>query len=63
MLITKKITDSTFEELKWAERYILFEENSSGQTNVIYKSSNSEIEKSIVLADDFWQLSKFMEIL
>lgn len=63
VLITKKITDSTFEELKGAERYILFEENSSGQTNVIYKSSNSEIEKSIVLADDFWQLSKFMEIL
>ena len=63
VLITRKITDGTFKELKGAERYILFEENSSGQTNVIYKSSNSEIEQSIVLADDFWQLSKFMEIL
>ena len=63
VLITRKITDSTFKELKGAERYILFEENLSGQTNVIYKSSNSEIEQSIVLAGDFWQLSKFMEIL
>jgi len=63
VLITKKITDSAYTELRGAERYILFEENSAGQTNVIYKSNNSEIEQSIVLAGDFWQLSKFMEIL
>jgi hypothetical protein len=63
VLITKKITETTMAELKGAEKYILFEEKSASLTNVIYKSSNSENEQSIVLEGDFWQLSKFMEIL
>lgn len=63
VLITKKITESTIAELKGAEKYILFEEKSASLTNVIYKSSNSENEQSIILEGDFWQLSKFMEIL
>lgn len=63
VLITKKITESTIAELKGAEKYILFEEKSASLTNVIYKSSNSEEEQSTILEGDFWQLSKFMEIL
>lgn len=63
VLITKKITDNTIEELKDAEKYILFEEVSVGKTNVIYKNSKSETEQKDELEGDFWQLTKFMEIL
>lgn len=63
VLITKKITESTIAELKGAEKYILFEEKSASFTNVIYKLSNLENVQSIELEGDFWQLSKFMEIL
>lgn len=63
VLITKKISDSTFEELKDAEKYLLFEELDNGKTKVIYKISDSETRQEQELDGDFWQLIKFMEIL
>lgn len=62
-LITKKISDSSFEELKKAEKYILFEESEGGNTKVIYKENSSEDRKEVELEGDFWQLNEFMEIL
>ena len=63
VLMTKKISDSTFEELKDAEKYLLFEELDNGKTKVIYKVSDSESRQEEELDGDFWQLIKFMEIL
>ncbi len=63
VLITKKVTDSTLEELKSAAKYILFEEKSIGITNIIFKNSKDEKEERFELEGYFWQLTKFMEIL
>ncbi len=63
VLITKKISDSCYEELKNAEKYILFEENERGKTKVIYKENNTTYKKEFELEGAWWQLNKFMEIL
>ena len=63
VLITKEISDSTFEELKDAKKYLLFEKLDNGRTKVIYKTSDSEARQEEELNGDFWQLIKFMEIL
>ena len=63
VVITKKITSSTLEELKGAEKYILFEEKSDGITQVKYKNNKAEMEQVFELEGDFWQLTKFMEII
>ena len=63
VLITKKVSDSTFEELKNAEKYLLLEELENGKTKVIYKKSSSEKKQEEELEGKYWQLTQFMEIL
>lgn len=63
VLITKKVSDSSYEELKDAEKYILFEESESGKTKVIYKENSTTDKIEIELEGDLWQLNNFMEIL
>lgn len=63
VLITKTVSDSSYEELKNAEKYILFEESNSGKTRVIYKENNTTEKTEFELDGDLWQLNNFMEIL
>jgi len=63
VLITKKVSESSYEELKNAEKYILLEESESGKTKVIYKENSTTDKKEIELEGDLWQLNNFMEIL
>ncbi len=63
VLITKKVSDSSYEELKNAEKYMLFEESESGKTKVIYKENSTTEKIEIELVGDLWQLNNFMEIL
>jgi hypothetical protein len=63
VLITKKLSESTFIELKNAEKYVLFEESESGKTKVIYKKNSLSKRQEIELEGDLWQLNSFMEIL
>lgn len=63
VLITKKITENTYTELKKAKKYILFEEMKAGQTKVIYKLNYLDKERSTHILGDYWKLSEFMEII
>lgn len=63
VLITKKISESTYAELKRAEKYILFEEERDGFTKVVYKRSSVEERQESIIEGKYWQLMKFMEIL
>ncbi len=63
VLITKKVSESSFEELKGAEKYILFEESKNGKTKVIYKENSSTDKIEVELEGDLWQLNNFMEII
>lgn len=63
ILITKTVSDSSYKELENAEKYMLFEENSSGKTKVIYKENSTSEKKEFELEGDLWQLNNFMEIL
>jgi SIR2-like protein len=63
VLITKKVSGSSYEELKDAEKYILFEESESRKTKVIYKENRTTDKIEIELEGDLWQLNNFMEIL
>jgi len=63
VLITKEVSDSSYEELKNAEKYILFEEGEAGKTKVIYKENNTTDKIETELDGDLWQLNNFMEVL
>mgnify|MGYP005992490857 CR=1 FL=1 len=63
VLITKTISENTFEEIKNAQKYLLFEESSTDKTKVIYKANNSSEEQVEILDGNYWQLQKFMEII
>ena len=63
VLITKKVSESSFTELERAEKYILFEEYKSGKTKVIYKENSTAEKQEVELDGNFWQLNNFMEIL
>ncbi len=63
VLITKKVSDSSFEELEKAEKYLLFEESESRKTKVTYKENSSTDKEEVELEGDLWQLNNFMEIL
>ncbi|WP_165731060.1 SIR2 family protein [Polaribacter sp. 20A6] len=63
VLITKKISPNTFKEIKYAQKYILFEELTEEKTKVIYKSSKESEVKEVIINGNYWQLNKFMEIL
>lgn len=60
VLITKKISDSSYSELKSAEKCLMLEE-AGDDTKAIYKDGSSEGE--LILQGNYWQLQKFMEIL
>jgi len=62
VLITKKITDSCHSELENAKNCILLEESKSfGCTTVKYKNNN--LEETLEIRGDYWQLGKLMEVL
>jgi len=61
VLITKEVTESSYAELKNAEKYILLEELDDKNTRVKYKNGGPETES--VIQGNYWQLQKFMEIL
>lgn len=63
VLITKKISDSSFEELKNAEKYIFFEKIDNEKTRVVYKESSTTNKVDYELDGNYWQLNSFMEIL
>lgn len=63
VLITKEITDSTFNEIKDAEKYLLIEEVDSKTSRIIYKNNNSEGEQRVELEGNYWQLTQFIEII
>ena len=63
ILITKKITESTFEELQQAKKYILLEEAESNKTKIHYKANDSEEVDIVEIDGNYWQLKEFMEIL
>ncbi len=63
VLITKKVTTSTYQELKNAKKYIFFEELLPGKTKITFKKNTTENESSVELNNNFWQLTEFMEIL
>ena len=63
VLITKTVSDSSYEELKNAEKYILFEDNENGKTKVTYKENSTDDKTEIILDGDLWQLNNFMKIL
>ena len=63
ILLTKEVTSNSYEELKDAEKYLLFEESKNdGMTKITYKENNSSDIQKIELEGAFWQLNKFMEI-
>ena len=62
VLITKLVTTSTFEELKNAKQYILFEEDNicNSKTKITYKKNN-EMEPTIIQLDgNYWSLKSFI---
>jgi hypothetical protein len=63
VIITKTISESAFKELESAKRYLLLEEFDDKKTKIIYKNGSSEEKQEEVLEGQFWQLTKFMEIL
>ncbi len=63
VLITKTVSESSYKELKNAEKYIFFEESSSGKTRIIYKENNTTEKTEIEFDGNLWQLNNFMEIL
>lgn len=63
VLITKKITESTYKELENAEKYILFEEKGTGVTRIVYKISNTDKVMDVSLNGNYWMLNNFIEIL
>ena len=63
VLITKEITKNTFEELRQAKKYILFEEADNNKSRIHYKSNDSEEVAIIEIDRNYWQLNEFMEIV
>jgi len=62
VLITRNISEGCYEELKDAEKYMLFEKSENDNTKIIYKNGSEDIKEE-ELDGDYWQLKKFMEIL
>lgn len=62
VLITKKITSSALNELRDAEKYVLLEQIKHS-TKVIYKTNRFEEEQEVEIEGNYWELSKFMEII
>jgi hypothetical protein len=62
VLITKKISTSTFVELKNATKYVLIEEKDS-DSRIFYKGNEIESQKEITIKGNYWSLINFLEIL
>lgn len=63
VVITKTISDSCFEELEKAERYVLMEEYGTGKTKIIYKDNSSTSKKELVVNGSYWNLNNFIDII
>ena len=63
VIITKKITKETQEQLSKASIYLGIEQGSDGKTKISYKSSISSTELVEEINGSFWQLDNFMEAL
>lgn len=60
VLITKKITDSTYSELRNATKYILLEESSTSTHTRIVVNDNS-VHQEFDLGGSIWQLNEFIK--
>lgn len=61
VLITKKITSSTMEELQRANSYILLEEKNSNITRVVINNNGDRYEEE--LEGSYWKVSNFTKII
>jgi hypothetical protein len=63
VVITKKVTKSTKEELKQAKKYVMLEKMSEKKTKIAYTHNGKENEQEVEIIGDYWQLPNFMEII
>jgi len=63
IVLTKKITDTTKEQLENASCYLTLEEGAFGKTNISYKNTSSDTVYSEEYDGVLWQLNNFMEAL
>lgn len=61
VLITKKITSSTMEELQRANSYILLEEKNGNITRVVINNNGDRYEEE--LEGSYWEVSNFTKII
>lgn len=63
IILTKKITDTTKEQLENASCYLTLEEGAFDKTNISYKKPSSDSVYSEEYDGVLWQLNNFMEAL
>ncbi len=63
VIISKKITDTTKEELTNALCYLTLEEENESKTKMVYKKKNDKEEHTEIIDGSLWKLDKFMEAL
>ena len=63
VIISKKITDTTKEELTNALCYLTLEEENESKTRMVYKKKNDKEEHTEIIDGSLWKLDKFMEAL
>ena len=59
VLITLKISDTTYKELQSAQKYVLIESAKDNKSKVHIKKDNQIHE--YIIDGEYWQLNKFME--
>ena len=59
VLITLKISDTTYKELQSAQKYVLIESTKDNKSKVYIKKDNQIHE--YIIDGEYWQLNKFME--
>jgi hypothetical protein len=62
VVVTKKITSTTKEELKDASRYIFVEQMNGKKTKITYKNGSHK-EEAKILDGQYWQLANFLEVV
>lgn len=63
VIVSKKITDTTKEELKNALCYLTLEEVNETKTKLVYKKINDIEEHTEIIEGSLWKLDNFMEAL
>lgn len=63
VIISKKITDTTKEELKNALCYLTLEEENESKTKMVYKKMNNKEVHTEIIDGSLWKLDKFMGAL